>query len=78
MMRMAQLDVLEPFILGYFAVTDDLNLGLMWDSLQVRMKNGLLRRRDGVAMSVRSGTGIEAIGKDILGARGEVGLGFED
>lgn len=77
-MRMAELDVLEPFVLGYFAVTDDLHLGLMRDGLQVWMEDGLLRGWNGIAVAVRSGAGIEAVGQEVLSAWCEVGLGFED
>jgi hypothetical protein len=78
MMRVAELDVLQPFIFSHFAVTDDLHLRLMRDSLQVWMKNGFLRRWNGVAVAVRSGAGIEAVGQEVLGARCKVRLRFED
>jgi hypothetical protein len=78
MMRVAELDVLQPFVLGHFAVTDNLHLGLMGDGLQVRVENGLLGGGDGVAVAVRSGAGIEAVGQEVLSARCEVRLGLED
>jgi hypothetical protein len=39
----SQLDVLQPFILLYEAISNDLNLRLVWDRLEVRVQDGSLR-----------------------------------
>lgn len=73
----AEGDVLKAFVGRHKAVADDLDLGLVGDCFEVGVEDGAF----GVycfAMTIRGCEGIEAVGELVLGAWGDVGLGFED
>lgn len=73
----AEGDVLKAFVGRHKAVADDLDLGLVGDCFEVGVEDGAF----GVycfAMTIRGCEGVEAVGELVLGAWGDVGLGFED
>lgn len=61
-MWVLELDVLQAFVGRYQAVADNLDLRLMWDSLQIWMQDGALCV-ESLAVSVASGLRIEALGQ---------------
>lgn len=72
-----QLNVLQALVRLDEAVADDLDLGLVGDGLEVRVEDGALGVDD-LAVAVRGGEGVEAVGEVELGLGGRVGLVLED
>lgn len=81
-MRVAELDVGEPFVGRHETVADYLDLGLVGDGLEVGVEDGFAGDRGLVAVVAVAveggGERIEALGELVLGARGDVGLGLDD
>lgn len=79
MVGMTELDVGQTFIGRYKTITDDLNLRLVRNGLQIRMEDAGLRvgRRGTMAVG-GCGGGIEALGKLILSVGGGMSLVLQD
>lgn len=75
--RMAQPEVLQTLVLRHEAISDDLNLRLRWNRLEIRVQDGPLGV-DGLPMTVRVGHGVEAPGELILSLGGHMALVLED
>lgn len=76
-MRVLELDVLEAFVLGHEAVSDDLNLRLVGDGLEVGVEDASLGI-ESLAVAVAGGSWVEALGQFELGLWRHMGLVFED
>lgn len=78
MVRMSELNVLQSFILLNEAISNDLDLRLMRDGLEIRMEDRALGV-NGLSMAIRARSfRIEALGDLILGLGGKVVLVLED
>ena len=77
-MGMSELDILQTFILFYKTVTDNLDLRLMRNGLEIRMKNRALCI-DSLPMTVRACSfRIETLSDFVLSFGRDVTLVFED
>ena len=80
--RVAELDVGQPFVGRDEAVADYLDLRLVGDGLEIGVEDGFGSDRGFaaiVAVAVeRRGERVETLGELVLRARGDVGLGLDD
>lgn len=78
MVRMSELNVLQSFVLLNKAISNDLDLGLMRDGLEIRVEDRALCV-NGLSMAIRARSfRIEALGNIILGLGGKMVLVLED
>jgi hypothetical protein len=75
--RVAQRDVGQALVRGDEAVADDLDLGLVWDGLEVGVQDRALRV-EGLAVAIAGGGRVEEVREAELGGGGDVGLVLED